>query len=420
MAIFRRFGWARDLIAGFGKANAGNVAMIFAIAAVPIVGSIGTAVDYAQASDIKSRLQAALDAALLAGTTQPSAQQVSTASAVFSGNYSGKYGTTATAAFTQNANGSLSGTANSSVKTSFLGVFGIPSIAVSATGTATTATSGTQTKSNVCILLVNPLKSQALLVNSGAKITAPNCEIDVLSTQNPAAMFNDTLSVNNICIKGSTIVKNGGATPPATTSCAAISDPFANKLPTVTVGSTCDFTNQTYPLNNGPTSVTLNPGTYCGSTNFNGSGTLTLNPGLYIIKSGAMTFNSGWTITGTGVTFYLVDQNATITFNGGVNATLSAPTTGTYANILMFEPPGLSNTNLPINGSSGDSFTGLFYLPSRDVTINSVSNVTGNNVTMVFSTLILDKTNWSISPGALGMSRATGTGTSTGVAHLSN
>jgi Flp pilus assembly protein TadG len=418
MIIFRRFGWARDLIAGFGKANTGNVAMIFAVAALPIVGAIGTAVDYSQVSDIKSRLQTSLDVALLAGSTQPSAQQVSTASAVFTGNYSGKYGTIATAAFAQNANGSLSGTANSSVKTSFLGVFGVPSIAVSATGTATTATAAAQTRSNVCILLVNTLKSQALLVNSGAKVTGPNCEIDVLSTQSPAAMFNDTLNVQNICIKGSTIVKNGAANPPATTSCAAISDPFASTLPTVTVGSTCDFTNQVYPQNNA-TSVTLNPGTYCGSTNFNGSGTLTLNPGLYVIKNGAMIFNSGWIITGTGVTFYLVDQNATITFNGGVNANLSAPTSGTYANILMFEPAGLSNSNLPINGSSGDSFSGLFYLPSRDVTINSVSNVTANSVTMVFSTLILNSTNWSIAPGALAMSRSTGTSTSTGVAHLS-
>jgi Flp pilus assembly protein TadG len=414
MAIFRRFGWARNLIAGFGRSNAGNVAMIFAIAAVPIVGAIGTAVDYSQASDIKSRLQASLDAALLAGTTQASASQASTANAVFTGNYNGKYGTTATASFTQNSDGSLSGTAKSSVKTSFLGVLGVTSIPISVTGTATLGSaSGSQAKSNVCILLVNTLKSQALLVNSGAQITAPNCEIDVLSTQNPAAMFNATLNVQNICIKGSNITKNGGANPPVTTSCAAISDPFAGTLPSVSVGA-CDFNNQVYD----PGNVTLNPGVYCGWTNFNGSGTLTLNPGLYVIKSGGMTFNSGWTVTGTGVTFYLVDQNSTITFNGGVNATLSAPTTGTYANILMFEPTGLSNSNLPINGSSGDSFSGLFYLPSRDVTINSVSNVTANNVTMVFSTLILDATKWSIAPGTLAMSRSTGTSTTT-TAHLS-
>jgi hypothetical protein len=154
--------------------------------------------------------------------------------------------------------------------------------------------------------------------------------------------------------------------------------------------------------------VTLNPGTYCGGINFNGSGTLTLNPGLYVLKSGSMILNSGWTVNGTGVTFYFADQSSYIQFNSNVSANLSAPTTGSYANIVMFEPTGLSNTQLAIDGTSSSSFTGLFYLPSRDVTINSVSNVNSNSVTMVFSTLILDQTNWTIAPGALSMSVASG------------
>ena len=123
-----------------------------------------------------------------------------------------------------------------------------------------------------------------------------------------------------------------------------------------------------------------------------------------------MTFNSGWTVTGTGVTFYLVDQNATITFNGNVNFNLQAPTTGTYANILMFEPSGLANTNLPINGTSGSTMSGLLYLPSRDVTINSVSNVSADKVTMVFSSLIFNSLNWTFDAGNLAMTTSSGGG----------
>jgi Flp pilus assembly protein TadG len=391
------------LLGKFCRATDGNVAVIFTIAAIPILGAVGAAVDYSKANDVKAQLQTALDSAVLAGVTQPVTLQVATASTMFTGAFGGKFGTAGTASFTPNSDGSLSGTASSQVQVSFLGVFGISSIPVNA---AATAKAGTQSSSNVCILLVNPLDSQALLVNSGAQLNAPSCEVHVRSTQSPAAIFDTTLNVKRICIKGSTIIKNSGANPPAQTSCDAINDPFAGKLPIVTVGA-CNYTNQVY----NPGSVTLSPGVYCGSTNFNGSGTLTLNPGLYIIKNGAMIFNSNWSVTGTGVTFYLVDQNATITFNGSVKANLSAPTTGTYANILIFEPPGLSNTNLPINGSSGDSFTGLFYLPSRDVTINSVSNMTTNSVTMVFSTLILNATNWAIASGALAMPVTTGTAT---------
>ena len=156
--------------------------------------------------------------------------------------------------------------------------------------------------------------------------------------------------------------------------------------------------------------VTISPGVYCGWTNFNGSGTLTLNPGLYIIKNGGMTFNSGWTVTGNGVTFYLVDQNATITFNGNVNFKFTPPTSGTYANVLMFEPAGLANTNLPINGTSGSSLQGLLYLPSRDVMINSVSNLSGDKVTMVFSSVIFNALNWTFDAGNIAMSASAGSG----------
>lgn len=378
--------------------------MVFALSTIPVIGAMGVAIDFSKASDVRSHMQNSLDAAVLAGVAEPSANQVSAAGTLFDLNVNGKYPSSPTRSFAQNADSSLSGTASTSVSMSFLSALQIPPFVVTVNSTATP---GKQATSPVCILLVNQLKSQALLVNSGAQLNAPSCEVHVASTQSPAAIFNTTLNVKRICIKGSTIIKNGGANPPAVTSCPTISDPFAGKLPTVSVGS-CDYNNQTY----NPGSVTLNPGVFCGWTNFNGSGTLTLNPGLYVIKSGGMTFNSGWTVTGTGVTFYLVDQNATITFNGNVNANLSAPTTGTYANILMFEPTGLSNTNLPINGTSGSSFTGLLYLPSRDVTINSVSNVSSNSVTMVFSTLILNSTNWTIAPGALSMSVGSGASTS--------
>jgi len=384
--------------------------VIFALSALPLVGAVGAAVDLSKVSDVRSHMQNALDAAVLAGVTQASADQVSTASNVFDGGFSAKFGTTATRTFTQNAGGSLSGTATTSVSWSFMSVLPsvlpLPPFSVTVHSTANPGRQATASPAaSVCILLLNQTK-QGLLVNSGVVLNAPTCDVHVASTNSTAAMFNSTLGVRTICIKGSSITRNGGVTPPAVTNCSTISDPFAGKMPAVTAGS-CTFNNQTY---NG--STTLNPGTYCGWTNFNGSGTLTLNPGLYVIKGGGMTFNSGWTVTGTGVTFYLVDQNATLTFNGNVNANLSAPTSGTYANILMFEPAGLSNTNLPINGTSGSSFTGLMYLPSRDVTINSVSNVTSTRLTMVFSTLTLNTMNWAIAPGAASAALSSGTTTS--------
>jgi Flp pilus assembly protein TadG len=387
----------------FAADNSANVTVTFALALLPAAGAVGIGIDYAKAAQLRSRMQEILDAAVLAGVKESNAtQQVAKASAYFQSQATNDWGAVPSATFAVDGAGKLNGTAIASAKTSFTGIFGVSTIPVKANSAA--ISSGASSK--VCILLTDATQPQSFLVNSGANLNAPNCEIHVRSTASPAAIFNagTTLNVKRICIKGSNIIKNGGVAPPAETSCAAISDPFVNAMPAVSVGA-CTYNNQTY----NPGSVTINPGTYCGWTNFNGSGTLTLNPGLYVIKNGGMTFNSGWTVTGTGVTFYLVDQNATITFNGNVNFKLSPPTSGTYANILMFEPSGLANTNLPINGTSGSSLQGLLYLPSRDVTINSVSNVSADKVTMVFSSLIFNALNWSFDAGAISMGVSSGT-----------
>lgn len=422
---FRRF---RDLVRAFGGARDGNLAVIFSLAAIPVIGAIGAAVDFSTANDVKTQLQNALDAAVLAGVTQTSAKQVSVATSVFNGDFIAKYGNTGSASFTQNANGSLSGTATSTVQMSFMAMVGKTSMVVNA---AATATPGAQGTTPVCILLTSTLDAPALLANSGAQLSAPNCEMHVLSTQSPAATFNTTLNAKRICIKGSSIIKNGDANPPAVTSCSTISDPFAGTLPTVSTNScssipsannnlnynsgsaAANLPNGVYgPINFNNTSATLNGGVFCGSINFNGvtNGTLTLNAGFYEIH-GTWTVNSGWTANGSGVTFYLVDQNAMIHFNSTTSATLAAPTTGTYANILIYEPGGLSTSYATID-SSTLNLTGLVYLPSRKLTANSTSNLTSTGLSMVLSTLTLNTSNWTIAPGAPSMSVASGTATS--------
>jgi hypothetical protein len=389
---FRRF-WSH---------RSGNFAVAAALAVVPLATAVGLAVDYSEALRHRAVLQQALDAAVLAGARETDSDtKVKVAQQQFEARAANDWETASNAAFKVDASGLLVGTAQAQHSLNFGGMFGMGAISLGVRSAAVSAGSS----SKVCILLVNPTKSQSLLVNSGANLNAPNCEIHVRSTANPAAIFNSgtALQVKRICIKGTNIIKNGGANPPAETNCAAIADPFAGKLPTLSVGA-CDYNNQVY----NPGNVTLQPGVYCGWTNFNGSGNLTFKPGLYIIKSGGMTFNSGWTVTGTGVTFYLTDQNATLTFNGNVNTKLSPPASGTYANILMFEPTGLPYTNLPINGTSGSTLQGLLYLPSRDVTINSISNVNTDKVTMVFSSLIFNALNWTFDAGDLAMSSSSG------------
>lgn len=52
----------RTRIRNFRTACAGNVAITFAVAIVPIMGAVGAAVDYSHANALKAAMQAAIDA----------------------------------------------------------------------------------------------------------------------------------------------------------------------------------------------------------------------------------------------------------------------------------------------------------------------------------------------------------------------
>ncbi len=55
----------RQTLDGFGRAQAGNVAITFALATLPVIGTVGAAVDYSHANSVKVAMQAALDSTAL-------------------------------------------------------------------------------------------------------------------------------------------------------------------------------------------------------------------------------------------------------------------------------------------------------------------------------------------------------------------
>ena len=54
---------ARRLVTDFRRAQRGNVAIIFALSIIPLVGATGAALDYSRGSNARTALHAALDAA---------------------------------------------------------------------------------------------------------------------------------------------------------------------------------------------------------------------------------------------------------------------------------------------------------------------------------------------------------------------
>jgi Flp pilus assembly protein TadG len=139
-------------IAKFGSNRRGNVAVITALACLPMVAAVGCVIDYSDASMIKTKLQAASDAAALA-TVSVNSSVVTTAKAMSSSGTVSGGSTFATNFFnanlgtspenvgyqnlTSSATVSLSGTTvttkltfSANVPTYFLGVLGHSTIAV--------------------------------------------------------------------------------------------------------------------------------------------------------------------------------------------------------------------------------------------------------------------------------------------------
>ncbi len=61
-----QFALLRTLISNFRSNSRGNVVLMAALAAIPMIGAIGCVIDYSNAAMIRTKLQAAADAAALA------------------------------------------------------------------------------------------------------------------------------------------------------------------------------------------------------------------------------------------------------------------------------------------------------------------------------------------------------------------
>ncbi|MFN3718296.1 MAG: TadE/TadG family type IV pilus assembly protein [Rhizobium rhizophilum] len=377
--------------------RSGNFGMISALLAPVLLASAGGAVDVAVAYNTRVDMQAQLDAAMLAAARKSgkNAQELEARNFLSLSAEDDKINETTGFVLTVNADGSITGGYEQAVETRFLRIIGLSSFKVGV-DTTVAASAEEAAGGNGCIYALGN-QSQAVLINSGANVKSTKCEVHVHSSSNPAFIMNAgaTIDTAKFCVKGANYIKNGGTLSNLETRCAAEADPYAGKMPEPSVPATCT-TSGTMDGQN----ITLQPGKHCGTT-FNGSPTITFKPGLHII-SGRMIINSGATVKAEGVTFYFPDVNSEIRANGGLTFTATAPTSGAYKNILMFEKTSdASNNRYPqqyiFNGSKGEVLKGIIHLPNRDVTYNSTTNQT-NNITLVVNTIIMNSSNWKIEP----------------------
>lgn len=245
-----------------------------------------------------------------------------------------------------------------------------------------------------CLDVLNLTASNAMLMNGNASLVA-QCGVMVDSSASTALLANGhvTLSASAIDVHGGDLINgNPSVSPNPSTGVPARPDPLAN-TPVPSIGS-CGTTKSS-PYTGSPSQVTVNggsktavvfnPGTYCGGIQINGRATATFNPGLYIVN-GNMIVNGGDTVSGNGVTFYF--PSGSLTMNGSSDANFVAPTTGTYAGILLFQNQSDTNTVI-LNGDTTSVWQGTIYLPGAQLTLNGGSNLAAYTI-LVVNTLIVN------------------------------
>ncbi len=127
--------WITRKLAEFGYRATGTVGVLFGLAVIPVVLVLGSAADMVSANNMRTRMQAAVDAAALTAAAAgglTAAEREDLAIKAFHQNFAGGLadGVTATPAFTI-TDSSVSGTATAELDTLFMRIAAINSLDIS-------------------------------------------------------------------------------------------------------------------------------------------------------------------------------------------------------------------------------------------------------------------------------------------------
>lgn len=190
-----------------------------------------------------------------------------------------------------------------------------------------------------------------------------------------AALFS-TITAQKVEVVGGFLGLLGTVTP-APVNAPPTPDPFAGTTVPDISSLPCNlYSFSTYGNITG--AVNLSPGRYCGGLTVIGGGNATLSPGTYYMDGGLLGLSVllGGTVTGTGVTIVLTSSNPLVNLPGLSllgTANLTAPSSGPYAGLVVFEDrpvtlgvlPGLG---LTYAGGAAANLIGTIYAPHSVVT----------------------------------------------------
>jgi hypothetical protein len=116
-----------------------------------------------------------------------------------------------------------------------------------------------------------------------------------------------------------------------------------------------------------------------------------MNPGIYIMNGGGFSSGGSANITGSHIMIYNTATASqtigAVSITGSGTLTLSAPNTGTYEGILIFQDRSQS-VGGTVTGSNTSVVTGTLYFPDANLTYTGTTTaqytaIVADTVTMV-------------------------------------
>lgn len=376
----------------FVRDKGGNFAILTAMAMVPLLGAASVAVDFINASLEADRLQESLDGAALAavrlygeGHTEAEATQL--ANEMFAGNWDVSHGNEeATPAAQPPSLHIVYSQAGQQITAAVDYAFNYQPVFLNRLSfpISRRTSASYQTGSEACILALHPTAGRAFEASGSSKVDTSGCSITANSSSNEAIYVGGSATLKTECLytPGHVSASPGSidlaCDRPHERTAAAL-DPFKRKtMPTAGFwvdlsgcgqnfvgggggGGSCNGTGKTPSKPAEGYAVTLKPGTYNG---LEIKGNVTLQPGNYLIDGGTLKFTSQSVITGSQVTFFLLN-GAAVDIHGGSTFNVTAPTSGAWAGFSIVADR--SNTAAAvINGNSSSHLNGIVYMPASE------------------------------------------------------
>ena len=355
----------------FGREDRGNVAMIFGLALVPLVGLIGLAVDYGDWSNRRTSLTKAADAGSLAGIRE----LINAIQERDDGRATARAQTVALNYLNANGIGASTYTVSPStaepvkvtIELSEAARRYFSQVIDPKTHNIDVVSEAIATKAaDACVIALAPNASVGIDFNLSGDVVANDCSIWSNAQSGKSISGNGSGNV-----RSATTCAVGGASagggihfkPDVKSGCLSVKDPLAKWSPPV-YASSCTKRNLTLQK---PGLYTLEPGVYCGGIDIRGGAIVTLKPGLYVIQDGPLSVVGGGAISGSEVSILFTGNKAVADLGGASVVNLSAPTSGPMAGLVLAAGRDEPQQTSTLAGNTNFRLEGHVYLPTHDL-----------------------------------------------------